>query len=271
MHRNKQLPIAGIFIFIIALIFIAVIAGKSARPSEEAEEPALQGVAYLHELEAKDPTLVETTLKEYRRQELLEQREAKLTELESGEISIWSLFEDYMLMGDSRVMGFDFYEFLDQNRVLAEKGDTILTLEAQIPEIVAMNPSYLFISYGINDVGSEMWASPEDYAADFSEIIRSIQSQLPDTKIFINSILLAYSPAFNTSTAWYDIPEYNLALEEMCSALGCYYVNNTPLCEEYASLYEADGIHVMSTFYSHWATNMIMAIYDSEVALAETE
>lgn len=266
---NKSLIIA--ILLLVMLVLLAVALGKGARPSEPVVSSTPEGIAYLQSLEEKDPTAVEDTLKELHRQKLLEQREAKLAELESGEISIWSLFEDYMLMGDSRVMGFGFYEYLDQSRVVAEKGDTIWTLQEHIPEIAAMNPSYLFISYGVNDVGSGMWSSPEDYVQDFSDIISKIRQELPDVKIFINSILLAYAPAFNTSAAWYDIPEYNAALETMCHDLGCFYVDNTPLCEEYAGLYESDGIHVGSSFYSHWAANMIMAVYDSETDQSELD
>ena len=270
MHQKLKLPVIAILI-IILLVILATALGRGAQPQDDVTNPTLEGVAYLRTLEEKDPTTVENTLKELRRRELLEQREARLAELESGDISIWSLFEDYMLMGDSRVMGFSFYEYLDQSRVLAEKGDTIWTLQEHIPEIVAVNPSYLFISYGVNDVGSGMWASPEDYVQDFSDIISEIRQELPDVKIFINSILLAYAPAFNTSAAWYDIPEYNTALDAMCSDMGCFYVDNTSICEEYAGLYESDGIHVGSSFYSHWATNMIMAIYDSETDQSELE
>lgn len=264
---------------VIIPIFLAALLGTviyfTVKPEDAAQvsDPSTfaRGLAYLRELEATDPAPVEELLKEYHQQELREEREARMAELENGEIAIWSLFEDYVLLGDSRVMGFDFYGYLDSSRVMAEKGDTILTLESHIPEIVALNPSYVFISYGVNDVGSGMWASPEEYAADFAEIIRSIQDHLPNARIFVNSILPACDPAFNTSSAWYDIPEYNTALEEMCITSGCFFIDNTPICETYAALYEADGIHVTAPFYSHWAANMILRVYDSEATVHGTE
>lgn len=256
----------GIIVIIVILgVIISGVAGSRNKTTEASGPDLSAGVSYLQSLESKDPSQVEATLKAYRQQEMQIMRDEHLAKLETGEISVWSLFDDYMLMGDSRVMGFDFYGFLDQDRVLAEKGDTILTLSEHTPEIVAANPSYLFISYGVNDVLGGMWASPEDYAADLAEIIGSIQSQLPDVKVFVNSILLAYG----SSSSYSLIPDYNTALSEMCQELNnCYFVDNTSLCESYYSLYEGDGIHVSSSFYPHWATNMIMEVYDSEL---ETE
>lgn len=270
MRQKLKLPVISILI-IILLVILAAALGRGAQPQDDVTDPTLEGVAYLRTLEEKDPTTVENTLKELRRQELLEQREARLAELESGEISIWSLFEDYVLLGDSRAVGFEFYEYLDEDRVMAESGATILKLEEHIPDIVEMNPSYIFLCYGLNDVSIGIWPTPEDYVVEYSRIVEAIQSQLPDAKIFISSILPAQDPAFNTSTAWYDIPEYSAAVGEMCQEIGCYYIDNTDICNKYASLWDIDGIHVQATFYPHWAANMIMAIYDSETDQSELE
>jgi len=259
----------GFVLILIIIIMIATSLGNSAKDSGPAEVTFTEGISYLQSLESKDATTVEDKLKALRQAEIQKLRDERMAQLASGEVSVWSLFEDYVLMGDSRVMGFDFYDRLEDDRVMADKGDTILTLQEHIPEIVAANPSYLFISYGVNDVGSGMWASTEEYVADFTAIIQQIRKDLPDVKIFVNSILLAYEPAFYTSAAWYDIPEYNTALENMCRDTGCYYVDNTSTCEAYAALYEGDGIHVSSSFYPYWAANMIMEVYDSELEQSE--
>lgn len=268
--RIIPLPLIIILILILLILFAARLGRSAGLPQEEAPE-LNSGVAYLQALEAKDPTLVEETIKEFRQQELLMLREERLAQLESGEISVWSLFDDYLLLGDSRAVGFEHYDYLDSSRVLAEAGATILALQEHIPEIVAANPSYLFLCYGLNDVSIGIWPTPEDYVAEFTTIIQEIQAELPDVKIFISSILPARDPAFTRSTAWYNIPEYSAAVAVMCEEMGLYYVDNTEICDQYASMWEIDGIHVQYTFYPYWATNMIMAVYDCEVALAEAE
>lgn len=265
MPQKRQMPIVLILILLLVLIIlIAILSGKEHRAQEPTDSGVAQGIAYLESLESRDPTVVEDILKEYRHQEILAQREARLAELENGTVSVWSLFTDYVLLGDSRAVGFDFYEYLSSDRVIAESGATILHLESHIPDIVEKNPSYLFLCYGLNDVSIGIWNTPEDYTTEFRRILSDIQTQLPDVKIFISSILPARDPAFNTSSAWYNIPEYSAAVQEMCDDVGCYYVDNTDICEKYADLWEVDGIHVQSSFYPHWAANMIMEVYDSE-------
>lgn len=272
MTKKKRNPLPLIILLIlILLIVLATRLGSSAGlPKEEASEFSA-GVSYLQALESKDPAQVEAIIKEFRQQELLMMREERLAQLESGEISVWSLFDDYLLLGDSRAVGFEHYDYLDSSRVLAEAGATILALQEHIPEIVEANPSYLFLCYGLNDVSIGIWPTPEDYVAEFTAIIQEIQAKLPDVKIFISSILPARDPAFARASAWYNIPEYSAAVAEMCNDVDCYYVDNTEICEQYASMWEIDGIHVQYTFYPYWATNMIMAVYDCEVALSEAE
>lgn len=268
------MPKSKVFLFLLiialSISLLVVIAFRIGNgTSENNILSTAPGISLLEQMEEKDPDLVDSILKEQRRLKMMEERESRLAELENGEASIWSFFEDYMVLGDSRTMGFDFYGYLEADRVLAEKGNTILTLESHIPEIVANNPSYLFISYGANDVGSGMWASPEEYAADLARIIGLIRAQLPDINVFVNSILPAQDPAFSTAAAWYDIPEYNEALRNMCQSNDCFFIDNTAICEQYAYLYEADGVHLMPDFYYHWAINMIMGIYDSEMQTLE--
>ncbi len=269
---TKKIRIPFPLVLLLVLVLLVVLAARMGRSAGTPEEPAADfapGLAYLQALEEKDPEGVERTIKEYRQQELLLMREERIRQLESGEISVWSLFDDYVLLGDSRAVGFEHYNFLDSERVMAEAGATILALQEHIPDIVSKNPSYLFLCYGLNDVSIGIWPTPEDYAAEFSAIIDEIYAELPDVKIIISSILPARDPAFARASAWYDIPEYSAAVETMCAEKGCFYVNNDEISETYADMWEVDGIHLMYTFYPYWATNLMMAVYDSEVAAAE--
>ena len=127
------------------------------------------------------------------------------------------------------------------------------------------NPSYIFLCYGLNDVSIGYWNTPEEYVTEFADTIRQIQTEIPDVTIIISSILIARDPAFQRASAWYNIPEYSAAVEEMCSETGCYFVNNDDITERYPELWNSDGIHLNRAFYPYWATNMIMEVYDSEL------
>ena len=271
MSRNKSLPFFGILIlFIIVIVLIALKLGNRARGDDEIATNTAQGLAYLQSLEAMDPSPVENTLKEQRQLEMQLQREERMNQLLSGEVSVWTMFEDYMLLGDSRAVGYEYYEFLDADRVLAEGGATIRDLAEDIPEIKAQNPSYIFLCYGLNDVSIGYWNTPEEYVAEFETVLEDLHRELPDAKVFVSSILIARDPAFDLSSAWYNIPEYSAAVGEMCANLEqVYFVDNADISEKYADLWDSDGIHLNKAFYPYWAANMIMEVYDSELEQSE--
>ena len=251
------------------IIVLAVSLGGSGQEQDPAETETAAGVQFLKELEAQDPTVVDEEIKVLHQQRIQELREERLQQLESGEVSVWSLFEDYVLLGDSRAVGFYFYEYLPESRVLAEAGATILNLEEHIPDLVKINPSTLFLCYGLNDVGIGIWSTPEEYVTDYARVIEEIRKELPDVEIYISSILPARDPAFEQSSAWYDIPQYSNAVKEMCREIDCYFVDNDALAEKYADLWEPDGIHVQRDFYLHWAANMMLEVYSK--GLEETD
>lgn len=262
---------AGAVLVLALIIILAVSLGRGGQEETPAEAETAAGIQFLKQLEAQDPTVVDEEIKALHQQRLMELREERLRQLESGAVSVWSLFEDYVLLGDSRAVGFYFYEFLPESRVLAEAGATILDLEGHIPDLVKINPSTLFLCYGLNDVGIGIWTTPEEYVTDYARIISEIREELPDVEIYISSILPARDPAFEKSSAWYDIPQYSAAVKEMCQEIDCYFVDNDALAEEYADLWEPDGIHVQRDFYLHWAANMMLEVYSKDLEEADGE
>lgn len=262
MARKKYVPalIAGVVFFLLILLAVRLGSRDTAAAPEDAAAIS-QGVSYLQSLEAQDPDTVDNVLKQQRLQHLQEMRDERLRQLESGEISVWSLFEDYVLLGDSRAVGFSFYGFLPEERVIAESGATVLHLEEHIPDIVALNPSNIFLCYGLNDIMLGTWPTPSDYVTKYTSVINEIHEQLPDANIYISSILPAPGSGVQS-----QLSDYSQALDEMCSALNrCYFVDNDDISSQYSGLWENDGIHVMSDFYPHWANNLITAVYNSSL------
>ena len=147
--------------------------------------------------------------------------------LEEGKLSVWDMFEDYYL-------------------------DTIKSL----------NPSYIFLCYGLNDVSIGYWDTPEEYTAEFVQVMDSLAKAAPKAQIYISSILIARDPAFETSEKWRRIPEFNDALKAMAEEHHYNYVDNTDLCEQYADLWDEDGIHVKKEFYPYWGANLIAEVDD---------
>ena len=113
------------------LLTVWVLGSMPAAPKEGAAVAA--GTAYLDSAAAKDASAIAETLRErekQRRAELLakqkqEERDALVAKITSGELDIWSMFDSYVILGDSRAVGFYYFDFLEKSRVLADGGNTI--------------------------------------------------------------------------------------------------------------------------------------------------
>ena len=250
---------------ILVIALISTIGSADKAPEDTLDRDIGAGVAYLEALESRDPNEITEIMKLMRQQELEAQKEELMNQLSSGEVSVWSMFEDYALLGDSRSVGFTYYGFLPDSNVWAESGATIRNMEQHIPALVSMAPSYIFLCYGMNDFCSGFWTSPEEYVADYKEQLLSIQAALPDSDIYICSILPASDAAYARANIWSVIPSYNEALKAMCDELDhCYYIDGDPVAEQHMDLWEQDGIHFKKEFYPHWAASLIMGIFDAE-------
>ena len=116
-------------------------------------------------------------------------------------------------------------------------------------------------AFGLNDVSIGIWQTKEEYAQEYHEILDTLHETFPNAGIYVNSILPARDPAFNTSAKWYEIPDYSNAVKEMCEENGFSFVNNDDLAEQYSQYWEIDGIHLQKPFYPYWAANMMMTVY----------
>ncbi len=240
------IPAAAVLALVLVILLV-----KSLWDPQRAE--VREGTKYLKELESKDLASVEASVKEVKKQ-------AQAEAIEAGELSVWAQFSDYVIFGDSRTVGFYFHEFLDKQRVLADGGLTIADIPDYEDQMVALNPSYLFLCTGLNDVSIGYWKTPEEYVKAYEETMQELMKKLPDTEIYINSIFPAQDPAFEQSEKWRNIPDYNEAVKAWCEEKGYHYIDNTKVYEEHKDLYDPDGIHFKKEFYQYWAVNMLAEV-----------
>ena len=148
-----------------------------------------KGRAYLLSLEERTPVEMEYMIaearkareKEIAREEYSRKREAYRNTLKDDKL--WDSFEDYVFLGDSRVVGYDVFGYLPSERVLAEAGDTINSISDNMDTIRELSPKYIFISYGINDIGIGYWPTKEEYAAAFADKLHDLQKAVPDAQM----------------------------------------------------------------------------------------
>lgn len=254
--KNK-VPIIPLTIVLVIVLMIALFFG-SLPGNREADEPVRAGIEYLESLEQKDPAEIAQVRKNLYQRKLDAQRDELLRQLTDGTIDPFTLFQDYVVMGDSRAVGFWYRDFLERSRVLADGGHTIRNISEQMDQLVSLNPSMIYLCYGLNDISIGYWDTKEAYVAEYMQIVDEIRAKLPDATIVVSSILPARDPAFQRSSKWRNIPEWSAALEQACEANGVLFANCDQLAADHPNLWDPDGIHFREEFYPYWASMLVV-------------
>ena len=234
--------------------------------AKTAEQPQVrEGIAVLEQLSDQDPAAVERTLRQQEEEELQRQKEEnrqnaireRVEALEQG--SVWGHFTDYVILGDSRALSFAEYDYLDPTRVLAGIGETIWAIPDKLPDVRALSPSYIYVSYGVNEAEGDCWPTGEDYAAAMEQRIGQIREAAPGAKIIVSSILPVTEKVLESTPQLAKIADYNAALKVMCQRIGVVFVDNDEISRQYMdTLWEPDGIHQKYGFYQYWGKNLLL-------------
>ena len=243
--------LAAVVVIIGIVVFIAL-SGQNITTDDIKE-----GRTYIEELEAADTSSVEEQVKELRKEE-------RRAALESGDLDVWAQFTDIAILGDSRAVGFYSYDLVDQSRVFATGGATIRDIEQYTDQLITLNPSSIILCYGLNDISIGYWDNVDDYISEQDQIIANLQEALPNTTIYVNSIIPATDPAFERSEKWRDIPDWNDAIRRHCEDNDIPYIDITEDVETHSDLYDVDGIHMQKAFYEYWAIDMITEVTENE-------
>ncbi len=244
----KLLLVAAGVIIITVVIIVFIYKGQK---QEQNKEKVAQGIRYLESLENQNAEEINETIKAIRVKHSLELAD-------TDENMIWGAFENCAIMGDSRAVGFSYYELLPEDWVIAESGSVISDVSQHIEQLKKLNPVRVFLCYGINDIGSGLWPEPVDYAAECAAQMQAVMNAVPGCEVYLNSILPPGPTAWDESYA--RIGEYNAAMQAMAQQNGYHYIDNTYLAEEHQDLYQEDGLHLQPDFYKYWAANMLIEV-----------
>lgn len=186
------------------------------------------------------------------------------------------MFDSYVILGDSRAVGFYYFDFLEKSRVLADGGNTIRDVAAHMDDIRALQPDYVYLCYGLNDISIGYWDTKEEYVAELLQVVADLKEALPGVTVVVSSILPAQDPAFEKSSKWRNIPEWSEAVGRGLQPKTAFPLRIIPRSARPMPIsWEPDGIHVRPEFYPYWAANLILAGLDSpaeaEDATNETE
>ncbi len=224
-----------------------------------------EGTNYLVSLEQTDLPALSAKLEERDKEEKRAKLNAALDDTINQETSIWPLFGNSIILGDSRPKGFSEFGFLPETIVWAQIGSSSLTIPDFTNRVAQTLPETIYIAFGINDVLHGLGSEEENgYGLMVEKFIQELLAASPNSKIVVNSIIPTASWLTNANPVWQNVPEYNRQLQEMCTRNGWVYVNNDAICDNgNAPIYEGDGIHFYSYFYEPWAINMLRAQIDA--------
>lgn len=222
-----------------------------------------RGKDYLIAQKGKDVEGIQAVIDSMQAHELRQQ-------LEAGTVQIFDVFQDYLLLGDSRVVGFWTYGFLPPENVLADAGHTILSIEDQLPEIQKRQPGNIIISYGVNDMGLEIGKNEGGYDAVFEPLVRKILEASPKSQIYICSIIPATPQARERTPRWDQTEAFNSKIKAMCERSEWTYIDTASLSRDgTAEIYQEDGIHFLEGFYVQWAFRIYEAMERHEASLRQ--
>lgn len=221
------------------------------------EAQVAKGIEIVKELEKKDVSQSEEkiNLVQSNLQGVNINQENNNQENNNEKINLIDKFSSSVILGDSRAESIVSYEILDSSPVVAYKGRNLISAqkEGDINKAISLAPANLFLTYGLNDV--ELYGDPSDFIKEYEKVIKDIQSKLPNTKIYVNSIFKVKDKAISKSPSLKNVPQFNTAIINMCNKLGVTYIDGSSIVD--GSSYEDDGIHFKPGFNKRWVEMLV--------------
>lgn len=242
--RKRIIVIAGL-VFAGAL-FVIIMSVEGIGNLMRKKVDTTEGLQIIERAEAAEVTAIETKIQN------LEEQEKKEAEEEDTR-SLKEIFTSSVVMGDSITAGFAEYDILNASSVVAEIGAGLEAAKEQVGKVKEINPQVVFLSYGMNDILSTQ-GDTDTFINNYKELIKELQKEAPNTKIFVNSIFPVSKQEREREPAFEQLDVYNEALREMCDKQQIAYIDNTELVSE--RYYEEDGVHFKPDFYPVWAGRM---------------
>lgn len=229
-------------------LIVMIIAVEAIGSLTRKKVDTTEGLQIIEQAEAAEVTAIETKIQN------LEEQEKKEAETEAEDTrSIKEIFTSAVVMGDSITAGFSEYDILNASSVVAKIGAGLEGMEEEIGKVKELNPQVVFLSYGMNDILSTQ-GDTDTFVDHYKSVIKQMQKEVPNTKIFVNSIFPVSRQEREREPVFGQLDTYNEALREMCDQQQIAYVDNTELVSE--QYYEEDGVHFKPDFYPIWARRM---------------
>jgi lysophospholipase L1-like esterase len=166
-------------------------------------------------------------------------------------------FKNSVFMGDSITEGFAVNEILPSESVMAGAGATAgYIYEEYIDDLTEKKPDSVFIMLGSDDMLMPVDDPKALFESDLAKLINKIQEEVPDAKIYLQSIVPVTQEALKQEPRYERIEEYNELLMELSGEVSINYVDIGALAKENPDLFAEDGVHFKKEFYQLWLNKL---------------
>ena len=167
-------------------------------------------------------------------------------------------FANALVLGDSVTQGLSEFGILDAAYVQADRGTGVSEaadnkIEEHLAKAEDLKPQVLFLAYGMNDIEATR-GDAKAFAKTYKAVLDRLKESLPDTRIYVNSILPVKQSVIDENEWYGNIGEYNKALEALCEKEDVTFIDNGSLVKE--EYYTEDGIHMQPDYYTEWVNHM---------------
>lgn len=160
---------------------------------------------------------------------------------------------DVVFIGDSLTANGNFQKAFPNTSVcnLGCYGDRIVNVRSRISTVSSLHPSKVFIACGVNSLACR---NLKTCKYQYKKLITECVKELPDTKIFICSVL----PVADVKNPYCDndkIRNFNHYLKSLSQSQKLTFIDLYSAYEQNGSLpkkYTQDGLHLTSSSYVIW-------------------
>lgn len=171
----------------------------------------------------------------------------------TGENDVTAQFKNSVFIGDSITEGFTFNEILPSENVMAGAGATAgYIYEEYMDDLAEKNPDNVFIMLGSDDMLMPVDDPKALFKSDMTKLIDKIKEEVPDAKIYLQSITPVTQEALNSDGRYKIMDEFNELIRELADKLSVNYVDIAAIINENPDLFAEDGIHFKKEFYQLW-------------------
>lgn len=246
--EDKVLRMAIILVVLLLILGAAFVWVKSLNPRPD----ITKGVARLEAMDKASAKDVEKKI------ETLEAEEARLQE-ERDKRPLSEKFENTIIFGDFLAQGVYEQEILGESFVIAKESACVHDMDGtgvteNLEAAAQKAPQVLFLQIGSNDAALEE-GSADIFEEDYRKFLEKVSEKLPNTKIYVNSILPVQQKVIAETETLADIPKYNEKLQALCKETGAVYLDNSDLVTE--ECYKDDGKRMRKKYYTAWINRAV--------------